>query len=788
MQRHPLLRFFTVFYGKNSTFLPPLPPIPLAPTVTVQGPNALHLSWVSVIGGAYYEVYRSRLEDPGTSLRLADTHSDSYVDTGRALGTYYHYWLKACNFNDECSDFSPISTVIIPVKPIAPTLAVRSDSSIDLSWFPVIGGEYYEVYRSTQAIGAERTKVGTSTTNLFSDDAGLSASTNYDYWIKACGAIVCSDFSLSSTARTRLSPPLSPTVTVQALSALHVSWGSVIGATYYEVYRSPDAAGNSRTRIATPTLTAYSDASLSSLTTYYYWLKACSDTACSDFSEVASGVTPLVLLGMPTATFTSSLTIHVSWPEVPDAGLYRVFHTTMTAADATFTQIGTSTSTSYVHMLPSHALETETYRYRFQACVNTDLSTCTVHSPIVSLLLLDTDSDGVADFYDVDDDNDGLIEVSSTTQFNQIRHNLAGTSYKSTASSAGNTLGAPTSITTECTGRTAPNNLCGYEIGMNSTPPITISLGAFDPIGSLSAPFTARFHGNGNTLANLSITAPINSSNIGLFACTDDAILADFRLQNFTIETGLTTAGANYVGAVVGRFDNSTLEKVVLLDTNNSQLDVTGYDIVSGLVGWQRGGSIVDVVAIGLNIEARRLAAGLVGLQDSGTMHNVLILDTSVLSQTSSQAGGLIGVQKGTLTDALAGDMTVHAYLNSGGVTGHLYPSGSISRVYSYSQVSITPNSFIGVGAGGLIGKNEGTITNSYWDSQASGEAHGVGNGSATGTTSLTTAQMQSITGTYPVNLGTANFLFTAEQYPRLCYASGTLGTTCTSTELLPQQ
>ena len=42
-----------------------------------------------------------------------------------------------------------------------------------------------------------------------------------------------------------------------------------------------------------------------------------------------------------------------------------------------------------------------------------------------------------------DRDGDGLIEVDSLTKLHNMRHNLAGTSYKSSATSVGNTLGCP---------------------------------------------------------------------------------------------------------------------------------------------------------------------------------------------------------------------------------------------------------------------------------------------------------------------------------------------------------
>ena len=55
----------------------------------------------------------------------------------------------------------------------------------------------------------------------------------------------------------------------------------------------------------------------------------------------------------------------------------------------------------------------------------------------------DSDNDGTVDSLDVDDDNDGFIEINSLDDLDNIRHNLASSSYKTNATDPGNTRGAP---------------------------------------------------------------------------------------------------------------------------------------------------------------------------------------------------------------------------------------------------------------------------------------------------------------------------------------------------------
>ena len=55
----------------------------------------------------------------------------------------------------------------------------------------------------------------------------------------------------------------------------------------------------------------------------------------------------------------------------------------------------------------------------------------------------DTDGDTFPDIVDVDDDNDGLIEIHFLEDLDNMRHDLAGTSYKTNAGDSGSTAGAP---------------------------------------------------------------------------------------------------------------------------------------------------------------------------------------------------------------------------------------------------------------------------------------------------------------------------------------------------------
>ncbi len=130
--------------------------------------------------------------------------------------------------------------------------------------------------------------------------------------------------------------------------------------------------------------------------------------------------------------------------------------------------------------------------------------------------------------------------------------------------------------------------------------------------------------------------------------------------------------------------------------------DVQGTTYVSGLVGYKTGGTITNCFTTG-TVTGTASVGGLVGTNYAGSITNSF--STSTVKGTSN-VGGLIGTGESS-------DNTIENCYSTGPVTG-------------------TSN------VGGLVGsKPWGTITNSYWDVDTSGQALGVGSGSTAGTIGL---------------------------------------------------
>ena len=118
----------------------------------------------------------------------------------------------------------------------------------------------------------------------------------------------------------------------------------------------------------------------------------------------------------------------------------------------------------------------------------------------------------------VDNDKDGLIDISFIEQLDAIRHQPDGTGYKASMDA--------TAYTTGC-----PGNVCrGYELTRNldfddpdsysTSSDVTAQWNNWNPIDN----FNTVLEGNGHTIFNLSIATTVSNrvtvdnSNLGLFA------------------------------------------------------------------------------------------------------------------------------------------------------------------------------------------------------------------------------------------------------------------------------
>ena len=197
-----------------------------------------------------------------------------------------------------------------------------------------------------------------------------------------------------------------------------------------------------------------------------------------------------------------------------------------------------------------------------------------------------------------------------------------------------------------------------------------------------------------------------------------------------------SVTGTIPVGGLVG-FNNGSITTAIAAG------NVIGQEDTGGLVGVNRG-NITNVTASG-KVNGREGAGGLVG----DNFGNIADATASGKVNGGDDLGGLVGLNGGTVTNATAsgsvtGDDSVGGLVGTNIIRFVLdgnesVRAGTIQDTFAVGGVSGD------LDVGGLVGNNSapgttttGTVEQSYFDEQATGQTTSAGN--ATG---LTTAQMQ---------------------------------------------
>ena len=279
-----------------------------------------------------------------------------------------------------------------------------------------------------------------------------------------------------------------------------------------------------------------------------------------------------------------------------------------------------------------------------------------------SSLLADGDGDNVPDNIDVDDDNDGLIEIRFLEDLDYVRHSLAGTSYKPGASATAHTIGAPA------------GGLKGYELArsLDFDEAISYRSGSVNtdwtggtgwtPIGDSTGPtqpqremnrFNAIFDGNSNTIDNLTIN--LNDRVNGLFGFIGgDGAVRRLNLANAWVN------GDEVAGSLAGESSGS----ITAVSATNSM--VVGGRLVGGLVGDNNsGGTITASYTMNATVTGgtgNDNVGGLVGDNSTSITTSYALNATVSGGDGFDSVGGLVGDSDSQITASYATGM-----VNGGG-------------------------------------------------------------------------------------------------------------------------
>ncbi len=324
---------------------------------------------------------------------------------------------------------------------------------------------------------------------------------------------------------------------------------------------------------------------------------------------------------------------------------------------------------------------------------------------------------------DYDTDSDGLIEVSSLDQLDAIRRDLDGDGGSTYASYARAFLDMAVGMGCPDTDLDADTSNClGYELMRNldfdthgDDDAVTDAdtwwndgdgwhpLGGAVVRGAANPKYEAIFEGNGFTISNMLINLP-NRQGVGLFGALDtDGVIRNLGLVNATV-TAKSVVGP-LAGLVAGTVESSYATGSVTGSGNN----------VGGLVGSVPAGGRV-----------------------------LRSYTTASVSSSGTSVGGLAGFLGGTIKASYAAGNISGSGTSVGGLVGEVN-RGTVTASYARGEVQ---------GAnlvGGLVGRRRGsvTVTDSYWDTETSGQGSSVRGVGKTTSELRTPAQTDGYAGIY---------------------------------------
>lgn len=234
------------------------------------------VSWASIGGAVEY-----RLEERANSGSWSEIQVDGASTktlTSKASATY-GYRARACNLAG-CGPYSSIASIVVLRIPTAPKVTVPSSSTtggFTISWSTATDATSYTL-REGAGAATYWTEIYTGTAKSYAvTGRGVS---NWSYQVKACNASGCSAWSSSAVIAVQATPlatPTGPSVT-GSKTLCRVSWGTVSGATYYELMEGSSIAQSSSAVMYT----------LDAACTATYKVRACNSQICSAWSAGVS--------------------------------------------------------------------------------------------------------------------------------------------------------------------------------------------------------------------------------------------------------------------------------------------------------------------------------------------------------------------------------------------------------------------------------------------------------------------------------------------------------------------
>ena len=164
---------------------------------------------------------------------------------------------------------------------------------VRLTFSPVAGAAVYRVFRCLTSEGECGLPIGFPKTGMF-DDKKATPGRTYNYRVRACTATTCGDFSAADQGHIGVGARPDRPVNLKATDGVYadrvqLTWTAVDNATVYRVFRCLTTGRSCGAPIGFTTSDIFEDTNGAADKIYFYRLKACTTSHCSNFSLLDTG-------------------------------------------------------------------------------------------------------------------------------------------------------------------------------------------------------------------------------------------------------------------------------------------------------------------------------------------------------------------------------------------------------------------------------------------------------------------------------------------------------------------
>ena len=343
--------------------------------------NKIRITWSAVTGASHYLVYRNTTDNPSTASAIGTWQTTTnYDDDDIVQGQSYYYWIKAAvdgsgsrpgELSNGDSGYASIDAAD-PPEDVTASDGAYTDR-VRITWSTVSNASHYRAYRHINDDSDSSTPLSGWQTNTSYNDYTAIPGLTYYYWVKAAKSSSGDDVSVFSRYETGWRGLESPD-DVSASDGLYtdkvrITWSSVTGATYYKIYRHTNS-----TPVGVTTLseyvsgTYYDDVSADPGMSYFYWVKAATDSRESEYGESDEGwvkLSPPQNISASDGTYDDR--VQITWRGVSGASAYRVYRNTRDDSNTASALGSWQAATAYDDYSAS---ESQSYYYWVTAAVN----------------------------------------------------------------------------------------------------------------------------------------------------------------------------------------------------------------------------------------------------------------------------------------------------------------------------------------------------------------------------------------------------------------------------------